>query len=199
MRATLTRRLPAAPLALAVAGLLAACTTPHPPGSPHAGPQASTVPSGQLTAPASPRGLIPAPHGLTDRLVLRNTRVIAGTPIRGTLLVSNRSGRAINLNRGCRPSYEVALTSPRYTPSIAFAADCSVQPFIIRPGTNRLPVTVQTTYLACSATGSSAGQVPRCRHGNRMPPLPAGRYDAVLFGDGLPLPAPAGVIVILRA
>jgi hypothetical protein len=146
-------------------------------------------------------GLVPAPRGLTDRLVLPQTHVTAGTAIKGTLIVTYRGRKPINLNRGCRPQYAVALTNHRVPPHVGFTAACGMAPFVIEPGENRLPVTVVTTYLGCTHDAWQAtGSLPACLRGRQlMPPLPAGRYEAVLVGDGLPLPAPAPVPVIVAA
>jgi hypothetical protein len=180
----------------AAAGLLVACGSTHAqttsPGTSFSG--APTV------RPAPTTGLIPAPRGLTDRLVLRQTRVKAGTPIKGTLVVMYRGRGPINLTHRCRPKYAVVVTNQRFPPAAAFAADCSAAPFIIKPGENRLAVTVDTTYFQCSEVASQATRrSPACLHGHQiMPPLPPGRYETVLVGDGLlPLPAPAPVPVIL--
>jgi len=183
----------------AAAGLLAACGSPQvqtpSPGSPSSG--APTV----SPYPRTPIGLVPAPRGLTDRLVLARTRVTAGTPIKGTLVVTYRGHAPINLNRGCRPRYAVVVTNHRFPPEAAFPADCGTGPFIIRPGVNRLAITVVTTYGSCSQVASQAtSSSPACLPGReRMPPLPPGRYQAVLVGDGsLPLPAPVPVPVSLQ-
>jgi hypothetical protein len=175
----------------AAAASLAGCGSPHA-AAPSAGARSPSV------GPAT--GLIPAPHGLTDWLVLRQARVAAGTPIKGTLIVAYRGRAPINLNRRCRPKYAVVLTNQRFPPAAAFTSDCSMAPFIIRPGVNRLAVTVITTYDACSKVASQAtSSSPACRPGPQpMPPLPHGRYEAVLMGGGgLPLPAPAPIPVIL--
>jgi hypothetical protein len=181
----------------AAAGLLAACGSPHAPAS---SPATSSA-GAPAVSPAPATGLIPAPRGLTDRLVLRQTRVTAGTAIKGTLVVTYRGRKPLNLNRKCRPQYAVVVTNHRFPPAAAFPADCSAAPFIIRPGQNRLAVTVQTTYLTCSqvVAGQATSSLPACLHGRQiMPPLPPGRYEAVLVGDGqLPLPAPAPVPVTL--
>ena len=182
--------------AMAAAGLLAACGAPHAPAS---SPGASSA-GAPAVSPAPTAGLIPAPRGPTDRLILRQTRVAAGTPIKGTLIVTYRGREPINLNHHCRPYYAVVVTNHRFPPAAAFPADCSAAPFIIEPGENRLAVTVETTYLSCTQVASQAtSSFPACLHGRQiMPPLPAGRYEAVLVGDGtLPLPAPAPVPVIL--
>jgi hypothetical protein len=158
------------------------------------------VPATVSPAPTRATGLIPAPSGLTDRLILRQSRVTAGTPIKGTLIVTYRGRAPINLTRHCSPQYAVVVTNHRFPPDAAFASRCSLLPFLIKPGANRLPVTVLTTYITCSEVRKQATiSSPPCRHGNRkMPPLPPGRYEAVLVGDGqLPLPAPAPVPVVL--
>jgi hypothetical protein len=152
-------------------------------------------------------GLIPAPRGLTDRLVLRQLRAMAGSPIKGALVVTYRGRVPINLTRlnpngdrlSCRPKYAVVLTNHRIPPEIAFTNECSRRPFIIKPGVNRLAVTVDTTYGSCSEVASQATRLsPACLHGRQvMPSLPPGLYEAVLVGDGLPLPAPAPVPVTL--
>lgn len=94
----------------------------------------------------------------------------------------------------------MVLTNHRFPPEVAFPAYCSVARFIIRPGETRLAVSALTTYQACTrAAGQATKARPACRHGRQiMPPLPAGRYAAVLVGSGLPLPAPAPVPVTLR-
>ena len=152
-------------------------------------------------SPAPTTGLVRAPRGLTDRLVLARTQVTAGTPIKGWLVVTYRGRAPINLNRGCQPRYAVVVTNHRFPPDVAFRMDCSAAPFIIKPGENRLAVTVVTTYRECAQVASQAtSSEPACLHGHQiMPPLPPGRYEAVLVGDGLPLPAPAPIPVSLTA
>jgi hypothetical protein len=185
--------------ATVAAGLVAACSSPQTPAS-----APRTLPLGAPAtvspAPATTTGLIPAPRGLTDRLVLRQARVTAGTPIKGTLIVTYRGRAPINLTRRCSPQYAVVVTNHRFPPEAAFASSCSLLPFMMKPGENRLPVTVLTTYLGCSEVRKQAtSSTPACLRGRqKMPPLPPGRYEAVLVGDGqLPLPAPVPVPVLL--
>lgn len=59
-------------------------------------------------------GLIPASPALTDLLELNQTRVTAGTPIKGTLLVINHGRTAIDLNSRCQPKYAVVLTDHKF-------------------------------------------------------------------------------------
>lgn len=180
-------------------GLLAACGSPHA-QTPSSGISSSGAPT-VSPAPTMATGLVPAPRGLTDRLVLQQTRVTAGTPIKGWLVVTYWGRAPINLNRGCRPRYAVVVTNDRFPPDVPFPADCSTAPFVIRRGENRLAVTVITTYRMCAQVASQAtSSMPACLHGRQiMPPLPPGRYEAVLVGDGLPLPAPTAIPVSLAA
>jgi len=180
------------------AGLLGGCGSGHGAGSSPEAPPASAP--AVIPVPTKATGLVRAPRGLTDRLVLRQARVPAGTPIKGTLLVTYRGRKPVNLSRGCQPQYAVAVVNRRFPPLVAFPAVCSTDPFIIKPGENRLAVTVQTSYLSCTPSASQVSRyTPLCLPGRqKMPPLPAGRYQAVLIGDGhLPLPAPAPVPVTL--
>jgi hypothetical protein len=195
MRTVRARRLARIAVAAAGAALLAACAS---------SPSAGTTPPIPVRHPApapSWAGLLPASPRLADRLVLSQTHVTAGTPIKGTLVVTNR-GPVINLTRGCRPAFVVVLTNHRIPPMAAFATDCSLRPFIIAPGVTRLAFTVMTTYGDCVPAWEATDLVPACLHHGKvmlMPPLPPGHYQAVLVGDGLALPDPAPVPVILSA
>lgn len=136
---------------------------------------------------------------LSDRLVLASTSVLAGTPIKGTLLVIYTGRKPINIDRPCGAHDTFVLTNRKFPASeVPFPADCSASPVIIKPGENRLAVTVPTTYRQCSEVASQAtSSSPACPPGHRMPPLPAGRYQAVLLGDSLAIPAPAPVPVVI--
>jgi hypothetical protein len=181
----------------AAAGLLAACAPSQ--------AQASfpAAPSGRLpaTSKGPPTGLAPAERGMTARLVLSRTRVTAGTPITGELIITYWGHASVNLNHGCRPQYAIVLTRPGVPPSAAFPAACGLRPFILKPGQNRLPVAVPTTYSTCTqGAGQATSTVPACRHDRQlMPPLPPGRYRAVLVSTGFPFPVPAPVAVTLSA
>ena len=146
-------------------------------------------------------GLLPAPIGITDRIVLDHTVVATGTVLHGSLVVVNRSGHPISLlgPDGCQPSMSVAVTSTSIPPGAAFTQDCRSQPLVIARGETRMPIEVFTTYPGCSS-GSTAPTspptLPACLSGNRPPPLPVGGYQAVLVGMDLALP-PATVAVTL--
>jgi hypothetical protein len=159
---------------------------------------------GEKPLPASPHprrnlphGLLPAWRQVHDHLALKRTTVVTGTTIDGTLIVVNAGKRPIDLKTRCRPKFEVAVMSPSYTPQVAFRATCNGRPFIIKPGENRLPVKVFTTYLSCSPqTGTAFSTIPACT-ASGPPPLRTGRYRTVLEGTGLALPQPKPVVVSL--
>jgi len=146
-------------------------------------------------------GLLPSNKGLSDRIHLDETSVVAGSKTNGTLTVVNRGERAIGLSyRGCRPSYRVALTDREGLFGDAFQLPCPRRPLVIEPGPNSFPVVVSTTYDSCVPAGPVAPDQPGCTGGSRamVPPLPPGRYLAVLVGVNLALPPAPPVPVTLK-
>lgn len=196
MKKRYLRYLAAAGALAAIAGLTA-CGSARSPSPGARSPGGPAADGGSTPAPPT-LGLLPASPQLTDRLVLDHTSVTAGRALTGTLVVTNH-GPAVNLTHGCRPAYAVVLTSHRFPPDAAFSSDCSARPFVIKPGVNRLAVTVLTSYPGCTMDSKQATRsLPACLSGHRLPPLPAGRYHAVLVGSGnLRLPPPAPVAVTL--
>ncbi len=76
------------------------------------------------------------------------------------------------------------------------------RPFIIKPGTNRLDITVSTFSVICSqSTRQAIKRHQACLHlgDQHGPSLPAGRYEAVLEGAGLALAPPVPVLVTIEA
>jgi len=155
--------------------------------------------SASATQNAFPKfGLGPASPQLTTRLVLSRTRVVTGSPITATVVVTNHGASSINLTHGCEPSYAVVLTDAGLSlpAGLGWPAICIDGPLIMRPGVNRLPATVLTTYLSCGQ--QRQGSTPACLGTGSMPALPPGRYAAVLVGNGdLRLPPPRPVAVVL--
>ena len=159
-------------------------------------PLAGTV----STIPNQSLGLLPASSQLSTRIVLSRIHVVAGSPRKGFVVVTNR-GKPLKLwnHSGpleCRPGYAVVLTNKRFPPQAQFFFDCELRPLVIPSGVTRLPVTVPTTYDGCGKSAATKSQ-PKCLPGFRVPPLPAGTYRAVLVGLGLRLPAPKAVSVTL--
>jgi len=143
-------------------------------------------------------GLLPSNPQIETRIELASTRVAAGSTIHGTLVITSHALSPINLTKICRPQYGVGLTNAKIQPQgVAFFDSCVEAPFVIPPGITRLAITVPTTYQECAQTNQTPS-LPRCAK-KGMPPLPTGRYKAVLVGDGLPLPEPTPVTVTLTS
>ena len=170
---------------------VSACGTSHASSPPSTTPAAPTT-----TVPADAHGLVPADPRLSDRIVLSTHRVAAGVTISGYLVVTSRASAPINLTKKCEPSFQVVVANQSIRQEPAFDAMCSDRPLMIQPGANRFPVTVTTTYFECGQPGTTPqSTVPVCGP-DGPPPLPAGRYRAIVVGSGdlaLPEPAPVGV------
>ena len=134
-------------------------------------------------------------------LYLDSTQVRAGTPVNGMLVVTNSTKHTVGAAPGCATSYEVVLTSPTYHPMVAWPAICTYNrrgAISFHPGDTKIPITVQTTYLACSQQPASASVMPRCGEGGQVPPLPPGVYhtELVSSGDFLPVCPPVQVTLL---
>jgi len=147
-------------------------------------------------------GLLPSPRGVTDQIVLERRTAAAGGVLSGDLVVKNSSGSVINLRdrSGCQPSYAVVLTGAHLDAAAGFSSVCISKPLVIPTGTTKFPVQVITTYQMCVQLDGSrpAGKAIRACTLTGPPPLPAGRYHAVLIGDHAALP-PAAAAVTLTA
>jgi len=134
----------------------------------------------------------PAP--ISARVVLPARTMTAGSSMPGRVVVENDTGRAIHTS-GCLSLFQVALVSSSYHPSVSWFT--CLQRFVIPTGRSSYPVTVAATYNQC---GPSKPSVSRCLPGGGMPPLPPGRYRAVLFQFRhlVPVPPPIAIRVTGR-
>jgi hypothetical protein len=82
--------------------------------------------------------------GVTAKLVLASRRVPAGTPLRGTLVLTNPGDRTVDLNQGCAPQWDVVLGRGRTPPQVAFTMECSPEPFRVAPGSTQRKFRVDT-------------------------------------------------------
>jgi len=154
-------------------------------------------------SPSLCAGLLPAPAGVTDHLVLDTHSVQAGTPVHGTLVVDNATGAAIDLRdpHGCRPGLAVVPANATTWYPTGFSADCQLVPLVLSVGTTSIPVTVSTTYPSCVPSRADVrGRAPAtlCTPGGGLPPLPPGSYHAVLEGLSLALPQASAPLTITR-
>jgi len=98
--------------------------------------------SGLVSPPAA--GAATGTRGVTAELVLASRRVRAGTPVRGRLVLNNPGARAVDLNQGCAPQWDVVLGRGSTPPQVAFAMVCSPEPFRVAPGTTERSFRVET-------------------------------------------------------
>jgi hypothetical protein len=128
-------------------------------------------------------------------VTLHRTTVRAGVPIRGSLVLTNDTGKWISVE-GCQVDGNLVVGIGNK--KIPFAPTNGGVACVSRigPGSHRFPQEVLTTYEACGGGG-----LPKCGHGvNTMPPLPAGHYfTSVELLRGLPAGtrAPRSIAVTL--
>jgi hypothetical protein len=130
-------------------------------------------------------------HALSARVVLPSRSMTAGSSINGRVVVRNDTGRAIH-TWGCGSLFQVALTSSKYQPDVVWPL--CLQRFTIPVGVSSYRVTVRASYLQCSES-QSPGTIGACLSGGGMPPLPAGKYRAMLFQSRHLVETPLGVPV----
>jgi hypothetical protein len=149
-----------------------------------------------------------AAGSLSTRIVLEATQIVAGQPIKGTLVLAN-PGEAVDLTAvshpfghlhspyHCKPAFEVYLTNGVVENEEGFTDECVAKPFVIAHGTTKLPFTLPTTYSRCTQTGPGAPSTPPCGP-TGLPPLPLGNYRAtVAWSEVVPVPAPSPVTVVV--
>lgn len=139
---------------------------------------------------------------VTIRLALKQIRVVAGTPIKGTALFINTTTEPIPIQACARLGwFEVGLTNGLIAFDPAFASPACLPSAQLAPGLNRFPFTVLTTYLSCVQPGGrSSLKIPTCAP-TRPPPLPAGTYTTRMVTAGslppaTPPPQPISVTLL---
>lgn len=106
----------------------------------------------------------------------------------GHVVIENHTGHALHAG-GCISLFQVLLVNASYHPAVIWTS-CA-EPFTIPVGRSSYPITVDASYNHCSQGRPSPG-VPRCpRHGS--PPLPPGRYQAVLYQSWHLAPVPPAI------
>ena len=139
---------------------------------------------------------------LSVRIKLPVSRVLAGSTVNGTLIVTNKTDSPIELTvtaAQCRPKWSVSLTNKNVPPGVFQTDECGHPPIVLEPGRNRFPFALPATYRAGCSGGENdrpTGAIPRCTADGRIPDLPPGKYRAVLVGLPVPDPDPIPVRVV---
>jgi hypothetical protein len=151
---------------------------------------AATSGAGSVGASIS-RGGQKANAPITIRVKLDRTHVVAGTPIKGTAVLTNESFKAIVVQQCATDGWlAVGLTNEKIGFSPAWALVRCAPSVLLKPGPNRFPLKVVTTYESClQPGGQSTTFIPKCLSpgsSSILPPLPPGRYFTKVVTMGLP-------------
>jgi hypothetical protein len=176
-------------IAAAAALMTAGCATAAAPGS--------TADKAGTGGPAAPRPASPpgssVTHGaLTVRLVLPSRVYVAGTTVTARIVIDN-AGPPVHFT-DCNDGFQVVLGNRHVHPD-------PVWPLCLRQdaipfGESVRKVQVMATYTSCAPAPPYVTGLVRCLPGPKIPPLPAGTYQAqVIPVDSVLLPAPSPVTV----
>ncbi len=128
---------------------------------------------------------------ITVRVNLAQVRVVAGQPIKGSVVLTNTTPKVITVEACTKSVLWLAVGLSGRVDSIPGGNLLMNCPPSIRlhPGANRFPVTVVTTYQGCIQPqpdgNSHPGPLyPWCTVSGQ-PPLPAGRYATKVVLNGL--------------
>jgi hypothetical protein len=173
------------------------------PGARHSGP--GTAPDRSLAPSTSSVNQDGARHPLTVQIQLDQTTAPAGRPITGVAIVTNTAARPLTI-ADCNGTWlQVGLSNADLTYTPGWLDCLDIPGTILQPGTTRIPIRVNTTYLQCSPrANSSTSEMPACVHGHHgrlsMPPLPPGTYrtaTGILDPKGVHVPTPESIQVTL--
>lgn len=120
------------------------------------------------------------------RVELSSHRVVAGGPLHGSVVLTNSTPHRITVETCADGWLQVALKNRKYSPGFAHLLPACPPTVHLKPGANRFHVTVLTTYGGClEPGGQSSVSIPACVSGNKLPPLPPGRYVTTVSISGL--------------
>jgi hypothetical protein len=168
---------------IAVALLASACSGSGHPSALESGRQPTT------TTMPPPKRVVP----VSATMFLGSRTIQAGSFIHGEVIVENRTRRALQWT-ACDALFEIVLGNGRIKPT-GLWHQCR-RSFTIPQGKSRYAVTVTATYQGCSAQSSTV--LVTCEPGARVPPLPPGDYNAILFQAGPFVPPPPSIAVVVQ-
>jgi hypothetical protein len=117
---------------------------------------------------------------LSVQIRLYETSVAAGQPIHGVAVVTNRNDEPLVIATCNHIWLQVGLTGAGLPYHAVWDLCADKGGTAVQPGTSRMPVTIQTTYPACTPHARSASaRLPMCLRPHRDPtaaPLPPGHY-----------------------
>jgi hypothetical protein len=128
----------------------------------------------------------PSPTPIKVRVAVQHSRVVAGQPMKATVVLTNTTSREITVESCTQNDWlQVGLKGRGYTYQASSTLIACAPSIRLAPGTNPFPVSVLTTYERClQPGGESLTWLPPCTS-TGPPPLPAGRYSTIVFIIGL--------------
>jgi len=140
-------------------------------------------------------------HALRVHLVLLAGRTLsAGASTSGYVVIDNTAKARVPVTQGCggKPDVAVVLSSSK-VPQAALFALVKCPDVDLSPGLHRYPIDIRASYQGCIGPGGSGVGLPPCLPApdSGPPPLPVGRYQAVMATDSsIPTAKPLSVSVI---
>jgi hypothetical protein len=140
-------------------------------------------------------------RALRVHLVLLAGRTLsAGASTSGYVVVDDTAKASIAVTQGCGgiPDVAVVLSSPEVPQTAVFTTQ-KCPDIELTPGVHRYPVDVSASYQGCIGPGGSGSGLPPCLPApdSGPPPLPVGRYQAVMAtASSIPTATPVPVTVI---
>jgi hypothetical protein len=144
------------------------------------------VRTGPASTAPSPTPITAAPGHAIVTIRLDRTKVAAGTVIHGVATVDNRTGAKIPVIQpfcSSRLTVNVGLANDRLSVTPNAAGSACLPPFMIPLGLSQYPITIHTTYNACTNTPSETTySLPACGApvGFGAAPMPPGVYHTVI-------------------
>ena len=152
-------------------------------------PAAGGVPEQLLPSPTRPVVTAGPIRGLSARVELPARRLVAGSEMAATVIVTNTTGGDVTVG-GCLHLFYVALGNANVDPRELLAWPACLQAITIPAGTSQYPVSLAARYVACFGASRS----PICVDG-QPPPLPPGRYKARLYQNPYVVRTPKPIVV----
>jgi len=123
---------------------------------------------------------------VTARIELPSDTMVAGTDMKGHLVVDNETGHVIKAE-GCGSLFAVALSNADYQPDIAWTT--CLEELDVPTGESTYPVSVSASTNSCT-NGPPSDGIPTCSPPNTPPPLAPGSYEARLYQSAHVVPDP---------
>jgi hypothetical protein len=140
-----------------------------------------------VVTPASATSKTP----VSVQVKLNVTSIRSGHSIHGTAILTNASSKSILIQSfNCYQWLYVGLANKTIPYDPAVPTSACPNSVTLKPGANRVPITVSTKYYHC-VQGPQKGtvEVPHCTKLG-MPALPKGSYHVVVLTNGLSRFAP---------